>query len=105
MDICLISEEKEKDLLNTSNNANNFQLYKATFNIYKMRLESINSQKIFSNNKTLTESSAWEKMINDMKTDNCNFFSKSGVIVFNTQGIGPELLDLIRDGNKTFRDS
>ena len=49
MDICLISEEKEKDLLDTSNISNYSLLYKATFNSYKMRLESIRSQEIFSN--------------------------------------------------------
>lgn len=104
MDICLISEEKEKDLLDTSNISNNSQLYKATFNSYKMRLESIRSQEIFSNNKTITKAPTWEKMINDMRTDSCKFFSQSEVTIYNTQGIGPRLLDLLKDGQETFCD-
>ena len=104
MDICLISEEKEKDLLDTSNISNNSQLYKATFNSYKMRLDNIRSQEIFANNEVVTESLTWKKMINDMKTDNCNFFSQSDVNKYNTLGIGPELLYLLKEGKKTYCD-
>ncbi len=104
MDICLISKEKEKDLLDNSNNSNNSQLYKATFNSYKMRLDNIRSQEIFANNEVVTESLTWKKMINDMKTDNCNFFSQSEVNKYNTLGIGPELLYLLKEGQKTFCD-
>ena len=104
MDICLISKEKEKDLLDNSNNSNNSQLYKATFNSYKMRLDNIRSQEIFANNEVVTESLTWKKIINDMKTDNCNFFSQSDVNKYNTLGIGPELLYLLKDGKKTFCD-
>ena len=104
MDICLISKEKEKDLLDNSNNSNNSQLYKATFNSYKMRLDNIRSQEIFANNEVVTESLTWKKMINDMKTDNCNFFSQSEVNKYNTLGIGPELLYLLKEGKKTFCD-
>ena len=104
MDICLISKEKEKDLLDNSNNSNNSQLYKATFNSYKMRLDNIRSQEIFANNEVVTESLTWKKMINDMKTDNCNFFSQSDVNKYNTLGIGPELLYLLKEGKKTFCD-
>ena len=43
-------------------------------------------------------------MINDMKTDNCNFFSQSDVNQYNTVGIGPELLYLLKEGKKTFCD-
>ena len=104
MDICLISKEKEKDLLDNSNNSNNSQLYKATFNSYKMRLDNIRSQEIFANNEVVTESLTWKKMINDMKTDNCNFFSQSEINKYNTLGIGPELLYLLKEGKKTFCD-
>ncbi len=104
MDICLISKEKEKDLLDNSNNSNNSQLYKATFNSYKMRLDNIRSQEIFANNEVVTESLTWKKMINDMKTDNCNFFSQSDVNKYNTLGIGPELLYLLKEGKKTYCD-
>ena len=69
-----------------------------------MRLESIRSQEIFSNNKTITKAPTWEKMINDMRTDNCKFFSQSEVTIYNTQGIGPRLLDLLKDGQETFCD-
>ena len=104
MDICLISKEKEKDLLDNSNNSNNSQLYKATFNSYKMRLDNIRSQEIFANNEVVTESLTWKKIINDMKTDNCNFFSQSDVNKYNTLGIGPELLYLLKEGKKTYCD-
>ena len=104
MDICLLSKDKEKDLLDNSNNSNNSQLYKATFNSYKMRLDNIKSQEAFSNNKVVTESTTWKKMINDMRIDNCKFFSQSDVNKYNTLGIGPELLYLLKDGKKTFCD-
>ena len=104
MDICLINKEKEKDLLDISNNSNNSKLYKATFNSYKMRLDNIKAQETFSNNKVVTESPTWKKMINDMRRDNCEFFSKSDVNKYNTLGIGPELLYLLKDGKKTFCD-
>ena len=104
MDICLISKETEKDLLEISNNSNNSQLYKATFNSYKMRLDNIRSQESFENDQVLTESPSWKKMINDMKIDNCKFFSQSEVNKYNTLGIGPELLYLLKEGKKTFCD-
>ena len=104
MDICLISNEKEKDLLNLSNNSNNSQLYKSTFNSYKIRIESIKSQEIYSQNKDLTESATWKKMISDMRSDNCKFFSKEDVSKYNNLGIGPELLNLLKQGNKIFCD-
>ena len=104
MEICLISKEKEKELLDNSNNSNNSKLYKATFNSYKMRLDNIRSQESFENNQVLTESPSWKKMINDMKIDNCKFFSQSEVNKYNTLGIGPELLYLLKEGKKTFCD-
>ena len=102
MDICLISKEKEKELLDNSNNSNNSKLYKATFNSYKMRLENIRSQEVFANNEVVTKSLNWKKMINDIKIDNCKFFSQSDVNKYNTLGIGPELLYLLKEGKKTF---
>ena len=69
-----------------------------------MRLDNIRSQEIFANNEVVTESLTWKKMINDMKTDNCNFFSQSDVNQYNTLGIGPELLYLLKEGKKTFCD-
>ena len=89
MDTCLISNEKEKDLLKFSNNSNNSQLYKSTFKSYKMRIESIKSQEIYSRNKALKESATWKKMISHMRRSNCKFFSKENVSKYNNLGIGP----------------
>ena len=69
-----------------------------------MWLESIRSQEIFSNKKTITEDPTWEKMINDMRSDNCKFFCQSAVTAYNTQGIGPRLMYLLKDGKETFCD-
>ena len=69
-----------------------------------MRIESIKSQEIYSRNKTLKESATWKKMMSDMRRDNCKFFSKENVTKYNNLGIGPELLNLLKQGNKIFCD-
>ena len=101
MDTCLISPEKEKNLLNPSNSSNQSQLYKSNFYIYKMKIDT-SKYKAKNIQKAMRKSIAYTQTANYIMTEDCKLFSKNKVSSLNKEGIGTVLLDILKVGKKIY---